>query len=198
MALSIHGRFFHLDGERTFLRAVTYGPFPPGKAPEARTEIPRIAAAGFHVVRTYETPDREFLDLLSSHGLSLITTIPWHWDSLFTENAEILRDTRKKLSSFLERERSHPALGALLIANEIRPDLARFMGPVAVRDALEDLITHCQKAAPELPIGYANFPTTEYLEPRNADFTAFNVYLEQQADFQRYLRRLHNLSLIHI
>ena len=194
MALSIHGRFFHLDGERTFLRAVTYGPFPPGKAPEARTEIPRIAAAGFHVVRTYETPDREFLDLLSSHGLTLITTIPWHWDSLFTENPITLSEAQDKLTSFLKKYGQHPALGALLIANEIRPDLVRFMGPLAVRNTLEELITHCRKSSPHLPIGYANFPTTEYLEPRNADFSAFNVYLENQNDFRRYLRRLHNIA----
>ena len=68
------------------------------------------------------------------------------------------------------------------------------MGPLKVRQALEDLVSHCHQLAPGLAIAYANFPTTEYLEPRNADFTAFNVYLENQADFQRYLSRLHNIA----
>lgn len=194
MPLTIHGRFFHLAGERTFLRAVTYGPFPPSKAPDPRVELPRIAAAGFHVVRTYETPSAEFLDLLAANGLVLLATIPWHWDSLFLEERKTLQKARAGLGAFLQEHGEHPALGALLIANEIRPDLVRFMGPLAVRDALERLITLCHQAVPDLLVGYANFPTTEYLEPRNADFSAFNVYLEKQADFERYLRRLHNIA----
>lgn len=194
MPLTIHGRFFHLAGERVFLRAVTYGPFPPSKAPDPRIELPRIAAAGFQAVRTYETPTPEFLDLLAAHGLVLLTSIPWHWDSLFLEEDKTLKTAREDLTAFLQEHGSHPALGALLIANEIRPDLVRFMGPVAVRDALEDLISLCHQLKPDLPVGYANFPTTEYLEPRNADFSAFNVYLEEQGDFERYLRRLHNIA----
>lgn len=194
MPLTIHGRFFHLAGERTFLRAVTYGPFPPEKAPDPRRELARIAAAGFHAIRTYETPSAEFLDLLDANGLVLLTTIPWHWDSLFLEENNKLNTARETLTEFLQVHGSHPALGALLIANEIQPDLVRFMGPVGVRDALEGLITLCHKLIPDLPVGYANFPTTEYLEPRNADFSAFNVYLEDQGDFERYLRRLHNIA----
>ena len=194
MALTIHGRFFHLAGQRCFLRAATYGPFPPGKEPDDEQELERIAAAGFQIVRTYQTPSRRFLDLLAANGLTLITTIPWHWDSLFLETPETLESARRSLSAFLREHAGHPALGALLIANEIRPDLVRFMGPLAVRDALEELITFSRAIAPQLPIAYSNFPTTEYLEPRNADFSAFNVYLEEQGTFTSYLRRLQNIA----
>lgn len=192
--LSVHGRFFQRDETRLFLRAVTYGPFPPDSRPDDDFELGKIARAGFNTVRTYETPSRRFLDLLAENGLTLMTTIPWHWDSLFCENRESIRAARRALTSFLVEEGDHPALGAILVANEIRPDLVRFMGPLAVRDVLEELIAHGRELAPEVLFAYSNYPTTEYLEPRNADFTAFNVYLEEQASFERYLRRLHNIA----
>jgi GT2 family glycosyltransferase len=192
--LSVHGRFFHHNEKRLFLRAVTYGPFPPENPPDHSKELRRIAAAGFNAVRTYELPTEQFLDELSAHDLVLLAAIPWHWDSLFCENHETVREARKALTNFLVENGRHSALGALLIANEIRPDLVRFMGPLKVRAVLEELIAHCHHLVPELPCAYANFPTTEYLEPRNADFTAFNVYLEHQEDFTKYLRRLHNVA----
>lgn len=194
MALKIHARFFEREGKPFFLRAVTYGPFPPNKLPDPAKEFPRIAEAGFNAIRTYETPGSKELDLAAENGLVLIPVVPWHWDSLFTENPNTLGDAKRDLAVFLARHGTHQGLGALLVANEIRPDLVRFMGPAKVRETLEDLIDHCHQQAPELPVAYANFPTTEYLEPRNADFTAFNVYLEETSKFESYLRRLHNIA----
>lgn len=194
VALTIDGKFFHQKGEPFLVKAVTYGPFPPARAPQPAIEFPRIAAAGFNTLRLYETPSRELLDLAVEHHLIVIPTIPWHWDSLFTENPATLGEAKQSLTDFLVQNGDHPALGALLLANEIRPDLVRFMGPIKVRQILEDLITLCHRCAPSLPIAYASFPTTEYLEPRNADFTAFNVYLEEPITFQDYLRRLHNIA----
>ena len=43
-------------------------------------------------------------------------------------------------------------------------------------------------------VGYANFPSTEYLETEFTDFLAFNVYLHREPDFRRYLYRLHSLA----
>ncbi|MBK1834209.1 glycosyltransferase [Roseibacillus ishigakijimensis] len=194
MSLSIHGRWFRHKGRETFLRVVTYGPFPPKSQLKDTEELARIAGAGFNAVRLYEAPTREFLDLATRHRLLVIVTLPWHWDSLFTENDETLRLARQQWSLFLRRQGDHPALAACLIANEIRPDLARFMGPRRVRAALEELIDHCRAIAPHLLYAYANFPTTEYLEPRNADFTAFNIYLEEEDSLERYLQRLHNIA----
>ena len=95
---------------------------------------------------------------------------------------------------FLKTHGTHPALGALIVANEIPSDLVRWMGPSQVRQALEDLIDLCREEAQDLPIAYANYPSTEYLEPRNADFSAFNIYLEDRESQARYLPRLQNIA----
>jgi len=70
----------------------------------------------------------------------------------------------------------------------------RWMGVSHVRDAIESLIDLGRERAPELLFAYANFPTTEFLEPNNADFSAMNIYLEKREDFARYLPRLHNVA----
>ena len=199
MALTINGRFFAntLSGEPTDrrpLRIVTYGPFPPHTGLEDEAEFGSIAKSGFDGIRMYQPPTLRQLNLAHTHKLFIIATIPWSWDSLFTENLETVKDAHEQLRRFLRANGAHPALGALLIANEIRPDLVRMMGPLAVRSVLEDLIRSCHELSPSLPIAYANFPTTEYLEPRNADFSAFNVYLEKKENLSAYLRRLQNIA----
>jgi len=51
-----------------------------------------------------------------------------------------------------------------------------------------------QEIDPGTLVGYANFPSTEYLETEFTDFLAFNVYLHREPDFRRYLYRLHALA----
>ena len=47
---------------------------------------------------------------------------------------------------------------------------------------------------PDQLVTYANYPTAEYLPLESLDFLMFNVFLERQADFRRYLTRLHHLA----
>ena len=85
-------------------------------------------------------------------------------------------------------------MAGIFVANEIPADMVRWMGAVKVKQALESIINKGQEICPHLLFAYANFPTTEYLEPNNADFTAMNVYLEEEEDFAAYLPRLHNVA----
>jgi GT2 family glycosyltransferase len=68
------------------------------------------------------------------------------------------------------------------------------MGPENVKHALENLIDIGRSVAPNLLFAYANYPSTEYLELENADFSAFNIYLENSEAFMSYLRRLQNIA----
>ena len=51
-----------------------------------------------------------------------------------------------------------------------------------------------KQEAPDCLVTYANFPTTEYLRPREIDFVCFNVYLHQEQVFRNYLARLQNIA----
>ncbi|MDB4566277.1 glycosyltransferase, partial [Akkermansiaceae bacterium] len=195
MRLTVHGKHFHLDGRPHFLRTVTYGPFPETSSHSPEKDFPQIRSAGFDSVRIYALPDRDLLDHAAQNELIVIATHAWgHGCDFITENPSLLDQARRDLTAWLESHKNHPGLGAILVGNEIPSDMARWMTPWKVKQALDGLIRACQKVVPSIPVGYANFPTTEYLEPPSADFTAFNIYLEDGEALASYLPRLHHLA----
>ena len=194
MRLRVDGRFLALGDDRIFLKGVTFGPFPPDAELDPVVEFPRLAECGFNAIRLYTGADQRLLDCAHENGLLVLLGLPWEWNRDFLAEPRLRTEGELRLLEFLQEHGSHPALGALLVANEIPSDLARWMGPARVREALEDLIDLCRGTCRELLIAYANYPSTEYLEPRNADFTAFNIYLEDREALGRYLSRLQNIA----
>jgi GT2 family glycosyltransferase len=192
--LRVDGKFFRSGGRRVELRAVTYGPFPGGWPAEFAADFERIAAAGFGALRVYGMPDRRLLDAARAGGLRVIGGLVWPHGFDFLAGPGILAAARVALAEGLREVEEHPALAGVFVANEIPADLVRWMGPLRVRRALEELIALGKELRPDILWAYANFPSTEYLEPENADFTAINVYLEDEREFRKYLRRLHHIA----
>lgn len=176
------------------MRAVTYGPFPPGKERPPAVDFPRIREAGFNTLRVFTLPDRAFLDAAGAASLQVFAGLDsWQYTDFLTHPGA-LSGARVTLSEWLRTHADHPALSGVYVGNEIPSDLVRWMGPVAVRLAIEELIELGRGIAPHLLFAYANYPSTEYLEPANADFSAFNIYLEEPEAFAKYLRRLQNIA----
>jgi len=195
MRLSVHGKHFHLDGRPHFLRSVTYGPFPPDSEHSPEADFPGIRAAKFDSIRVYSLPNKDLLDAAAGNNLVVIATHAWgHGCDFLEDNPALFSEARDGLLDWLSEHRDHPGLGALLVGNEIPSDMARWMSEWQVNCALDELIRAAQKTAPGLPVAYASFPTTEYLEPPSADFTAFNIYLEDPAALADYLPRLHHIA----
>lgn len=192
--ISTDGKFFRFGSERHWLRAVTYGPFPSEKAPDPAIEFPRMLRAGFTSVRLFTLPDRSLLDSAARAGLIIFAGLDWRSNEDFLSRPALVSSAHVRLATFLREHASHPALGGIYVGNEIPSDLLRWMGPVAVRRTLEELIELGRGLAPHLLFAYANYPSTEFLEPGNADFSAFNVYLEERRPFTDYLRRLQNIA----
>ncbi len=192
--LEINGRMFLLHGQQVFLSLVTYGPFPPGQEIDHERELGRIKKLGFHGVRVYSFPTHVFLEKAREIGLIVISAAEWESYRHFREVPRYLSEGRARLRAFLEDLGEHPALGAVLIGNEIPSDLVRVIGVDRVKESLEGLIDLVHEVAPGLPAAYGNYPTTEYLELAPADFTAMNIYLEAEQDFRSYLRKLPHLS----
>jgi GT2 family glycosyltransferase len=176
------------------MRAVTYGPFPGGWPDSFDPDFRRIAAAGFNSIRVFEMPSRSLLDAARRHGLRIFAGLDWGYSADFFQHPSLLASAKVRLAEALRETADHPALAGVFVGNEIRSDLVRWMGPLRVRYAIEDLITVGRRAAPHLLFAYANYPSTEYLEPENADFSAFNVYLETPDAYRRYIMRLHHIA----
>ncbi|WP_052573482.1 glycosyltransferase [Haloferula sp. BvORR071] len=192
--LRVDGKFFRSGESRIAVRAVTYGPFPGGFPEDFSPDFARIRVAGFNALRLYEMPSPALLDAALAAGLRVFGGLRWPQAVDFLKDGRILSSARVALAEGLRAVERHPSLAGIFIANEVPADLVRWMGPVAVREALEDLIAAGKEIRPDLLWCYGNYPSTEYLEPANADFTAFNVYLEDEASFRKYLRRLHHIA----
>lgn len=195
---SIHwqtdGKFLRSGSSRVFPLCVTYGPFPGGWPDSFDADFARITAAGFHALRIYQMPEPRLLDAARQHGLRVFAGFDWAQNVDFLRQPRHLTAATIGLVAALRATGGHPALAGVYVGNEIPPDLVRWMGPARVREALETLISHGRESAPHLMFAYANFPGTEYLEPENADFTAFNLYLEDEPPFRRYVKRLHHIA----
>ena len=188
------GKFFRSGSERVRIVAVTYGPFPGGWPEDLDRDFARIAAAGFNAIRLFEMPGPEILDAARRQGLRIFGGLMWGQNADFLGEPALLSAARVSLVESLRGVASHPALAGVYVANEIPTDLVRWMGPSRVLRVIEDLIALGKRHAPRLLFAYANYPSTEYLEPENADFTAFNIYLEHADDYRAYLKRLHHLA----
>jgi GT2 family glycosyltransferase len=176
------------------MKAVTYGPFPGGWPATIDDDFQAMTAAGFNAIRLFEIPDRALLDAALRHGLRVFGGLKWRQNADFIMRTGNLAGAKVRLAAALKQVGNHPALAGIYVANEIPSDLVRWMGPLKVRHALEGLISLGRELAPHLLFAYANYPSTEYLEPENADFTAFNVYLEEEETFKAYLKRLHHIA----
>lgn len=153
-----------------------------------------MAAAGLNAVRLFEMPDQRLLDAARRHGLRVFGGLNWGQNADFFRRPAFFSAAQVALVEALRETAGHPAFVGVFVANEIPADLVRWMGPLAVRGALENLISLGREVAPSLLFAYANYPSTEYLEPENADFSAFNIYLEQPSAFRDYLKRLHHIA----
>ncbi len=153
-----------------------------------------MAGLGFNTARLYQPPTRAVLRAAEARGLRLLAGVAWteHVDFLRSRRLrrEIVDKTRAEVAALADA----PCVAAFLIGNEIEKTLARWMGPARVRDFLEELIEAGRAEAPGRLFSHASYPSTEYLIPRNADFVAMNVYLEDPAALLAYALRLQNLA----
>lgn len=199
--LRVAGKFFRRGAEKVFLHGVSYGPFRPNGQGEPfpdearlKADLAQIRALGFNLVRLYELPTDLMLETAKEAGLSLLVGIPWtdHVDFLHSHGQRLAIE--QQVVQAVRRLKEHPAVAGFLVGNEVEKTLVRWLGPVRVQHFLERLITLGREEAPEHLFSYATYPSTEYLVPRNADFVAVNLYLEQRATFTAYLQRLQNIA----
>ena len=199
--LSTAGKMLRRGGERVFLNGLTYGPFGPAEdnagLPErgrALADLDMIAGWGANALRLYIPPEEWFIESCAARGITIMSGMLWadHLDFLHSHQSR--REAVERVRQAARRLAPHPAVGALLVGNEIQAQMVRYMGARRVLGFLEDLIDAARQEAPETLIAYANYPTTEYLQPANADFTACNVYLEKPEAYSAYLSRLQNVA----
>ena len=195
------GKVLKRNESRIFLNGLTYGPFGPANESHGLLDQQRVLADldlikawGANTLRLYIPPPEWFIEACAERDLMIFSGVLWDDHVDFLQSRRTRKAAVENVRRTARRLGTHTAVGALLTGNEVQAQLVRWMGPQRVLRFLEDLIDAARQEAPETLVAYANYPTTEYLQPANADFTAFNVYLESPDAYSAYLPRLQNIA----
>ncbi len=199
--IRIRAKFFYEGDRKFFLKGATYGPFAPdaeghfvGNPEKARADFALMLELGINVIRIYHVPPRWLLDEAAAAGLRVIISIPWTQHVEFLNAGKLKQQIIETIRKGVATHAGHPAIFAYFVGNEVPTTMVRWLGARRVTAFIEKLIDVARKTDPRPLYSYASYPPTEYLLPTNVDFYSFNVYLERQADFERYLARLQNLA----
>ncbi|MDA0810909.1 MAG: glycosyltransferase [Verrucomicrobia bacterium] len=195
------GKFLQLNGEHSWMRGITYGPFDSGRAPHGlpspdqyQRDLDQIRELGANTLRLTRSPTQEFLAACEEREFQTLIGLNWeNFVDFFHDPAmpkRILRSARRIVSEFSDA----PSVSGYFVGNEVNAQMVRWLGRDQVKNFLEAMIDAGRSCHPGALFAYASYPTTEYLMPDNADFVAYNVYLETRKDFARYLRRLQHLA----
>ena len=199
--IRVRAKFFFEGDRKWFIKGVTYGPFAPdaagdfvGDPEKARRDFALMAEMGINLLRIYHVPPRWFLDLAREFRLRVLISIPWAEHIEFLNNTKIRRQVEETIRAGVAKNAGHEAIFGYYVGNEIPFAIVRWLGAQRVIEFVEKLIRIARAADPRALFSYASYPPTEYLLPTNVDFVSYNVYLERQRDFEKYLARLQNLA----
>jgi len=195
------GKFFRLRNEKFYVKGVTYGPFAPDKhdlplpsREQVAKDFQQMRELGANCLRIYHVPPRWMLDLAHDHGLKIFVDVCWPKNLTFVGDPQVSEMARTAVRDCARACGNHPALFAISVVNEIPPDIVRFCGRHKIEQFIDELIAIGKAEAPQCLFTFANFPTTEYLRPRNIDFVCFNVYLHDEQAFRNYMARLQMIA----
>jgi GT2 family glycosyltransferase/exo-beta-1,3-glucanase (GH17 family) len=205
--VQVDGKQFARAGRRFRFRGVTYGTFEPRAADGARfpdrarmdDDMAQMRDAGFTVVRTYTEPTEDLLESAADHGLYVLAGLfyaDWRYmvGASGRERRRIASAAASEVRQAVRRLAGADQVLAVCLGNEIPADVVRWNGTDTMARAINRLVDVTRDEDPDRLVTYANYPTAEYLPLDGLDFLTFNVYLDRQTDFRRYLTRLHHIA----
>jgi O-antigen biosynthesis protein len=199
--VQVDGKLFRQNGRRFYVKGFSYGPFAPNLSGESlperatlRADLAAIQSLGGNTLRLYSEPSPQVLDDLLEFGIHAIVDIPWEKHRCFFEDWAALEAARQRVAAAAKSVGDHPALLAISVVNEIPNDVVRFYGHARIEEFLTELSDSVKQGAPDCLTTFANYPTTEFLQPDGFDFCCFNVYLHDVDRLGAYLDRLQHIA----
>jgi len=198
----VRAKFIFVGDTKFFIKGVTYGSFRPddtGNEFHDRGKISHdfemMARNGINTVRLqHTTAPTHLLDIAAKYDLRVMVGLSaeQHVGHLLDgkKPSAIVSDIRSRILP----PKSHPALLCYALGNEIPAGVARWLGRKRIEHYLNSLYDAVKESDPEALVTYVNYPSTEYLQLPFVDFCSFNVYLENEKEFEAYLARLQNIA----
>lgn len=196
------GRFLCVNGERFWVKGVTYGTFSPNEAGEpfpsraqVREDFARMIDAGINTARLYVPPPDWVADEASRAGLYLFPDIVWGPRRCDFDHPERMKYLFTWVREHARRLADHPSILLYSIGNEIPPLIVRWYGAAKIEGFLRTVNSIVKEEAAGALTTYVSHPPTEYLTLPFLDVLSYNVYLEREPEMRAYLARL--LTLAH-
>jgi glycosyltransferase involved in cell wall biosynthesis len=197
----VDGKLFRQNDDRFYVKGFSYGPFAPNSTGEPlperaqlRADLAIMQSLGGNTLRLYSEPSPQVLDDLHEFGIHAIVDIPWEKHRCFFEDWSAREAARESVTRAATSIGEHPALLAISVVNEIPNDVVRFYGHARIEKFLTELSDTVKQRAPDCLTTFANYPTTEFLQPEGFDFCCFNVYLHDASRLGAYLDRLQHIA----
>ncbi len=194
------GKWLYAGDGRVLMRGATYGTFaehgggPFPSRDQVLADFAQMKQARINTVRTYTVPPRWLLDLAWSTGLRVMVGLPWEQHLTFLSESARADSIEARMRAGVRACDDHPAVSCYAIGNEIPASIVRFHGARRIERFLERLVRAVRQEAPSVLVTYVNYPSTEYLDLPFLDLVCFNVFLEEESDFEAYVARLQNLA----
>jgi O-antigen biosynthesis protein len=197
----VDGKFLQLGDSKFYVKGLSYGPFPTNSFGDClpdpsqfSQDLAHIRSLGANTLRLYSVPSPDVLDRLLHFELRVLLDIPWEKHRCFFEDWTAREAARERVVAAARLAANHPAVLAVSVVNEIPNDVVRFYGHERIERFVEELGDSVKQIAPECLTTFANFPTTEFLQPAGFDFCCFNIYLHDLKKLGAYLDRLQHIA----
>jgi GT2 family glycosyltransferase len=197
----VDGKFLSVDGRRFPVKGVTYGsfrlnddgePFPPFA--QLLDDFAQMRDAGINTVRIYSSPSDRIADAAADCGLRFVADVCWGPRTCELDFPGHMGFIVNWVRERCRRLAGHPAMLLYCLGNEIPPLVVRWYGRERVERFLRELADTVRENAPGALVTYVNHPPTEHLYLPFLDVVSYNVYLERERDFRKYLARLQSLA----
>jgi GT2 family glycosyltransferase len=197
----VDGKFLREGKRKFYVKGFCYGPFAENSRGENLPEreqmvndLNHMRSLGANTVRLYSVPSRDVLDQIYELGMRVFVDVPWEKHRCFFEDWTAKESARHQILDTARLAANHPAVLAVSVVNEVPNDIVRFYGHAAIERFISDLGDTVKQVAPECLTTFANYPTTEFLQPVGFDFCSFNVYLHNVDRLGAYFDRLQHIA----
>jgi glycosyltransferase involved in cell wall biosynthesis len=197
----VSGRFLVVDGQRFWIKGITYGTFRPNEdgdpfpaKTQVRDDFARMRDAGINTVRLYSPPPTWLADCAAEAGLYLFPDMCWGARRCDFDQPDRIHAAMEWTRTHARRLAKQPAMLLYSIGNEIPPLIIRWYGRERIERFLRQINDIVKEEAPHALTTYVSHPPTEYLSLPFLDVVSYNVYLEREPEMRAYLARLQTLA----
>jgi glycosyltransferase involved in cell wall biosynthesis len=198
--VTVDGKFLRLGRSKFYVKGFCYGPFAKNSLGEFLPEegqflhdLALMNRLGANTVRLYSMPSFARLDQFLERDLRVFLDVPWEKHRCIFEDWAAEQSARRQVLETAELAR-HPAVLAVSVVNELPNDVVRFYGIGRIEKFLNELADSVKQVSPECITTFANYPTTEFLQPEGFDLCSFNVYLHELDRLGLYFDRLQHIA----